>query len=77
MKQIMDEKKRSEYLKNVSDSLTEEQKEKAKACKTVEELTEMLTEAGVELSDELLDAVAGGWGKDLVFTDPPIIFKSR
>ena len=53
----MDEKKRSELLKNVFDSLTDEQKEKAKACKTVEELTEMLTEAGVELSDELLEAL--------------------
>ena len=62
----MDEKKRSEYLKNVSDSLTDEQKEKAKACKTVEELTEMLTEAGVELSDELLEAVAGG-GMEIVY----------
>ena len=57
----MDNKELNELLEKAIASLTDEQKEKAKACKTVEELTEMLTEAGVELSDELLDAVAGGF----------------
>ena len=57
----MDNKKLNELLKGVFASLTEEQKKKAAACKTAEELTAFLTEAGVELPDELLDAVSGGW----------------
>ena len=56
----IDEKKRSELLGSVFDSLTDEQKEKAKACKTEKELLDYLAEAGVELPDELLETVAGG-----------------
>ncbi len=51
-----------EALKGIWDSLTDEQKEKAKACKTWEELTKLAGEEGIELPDELLDAVAGGYG---------------
>ncbi len=47
-------------LKGVYDSLTDEQKAKAKACKTMEELTELAGKEGIELPDEALDAVAGG-----------------
>ena len=43
------------------DSLTDEQKEKAKACKTADELTSLLSQLGVALPDEMLDSVAGGW----------------
>lgn len=40
--------------------LTEEQKAKAKECKTPEELMALAQQEGVELSDEQLEAVAGG-----------------
>ena len=56
----MDDKKLNELLA----SLTDEQKEKAKACKTAKELIDFLAEAGVELPDEALDKVAGGVGLD-------------
>ncbi len=48
-------------LKGVWDSLTDEQKEKAKACKTPDELTALAAKEGIELPDEVLDAVAGGY----------------
>ena len=47
-------------LKGVYESLTDEQKEKAKNCKTMEELTKLAAKEGIELPDEVLDAVAGG-----------------
>ncbi len=40
--------------------LTPEQMEKAKACKNANELVELATAEGVELTDEQLEAVAGG-----------------
>ena len=64
----MNEKKLNELLNKALNSLTEEQKEKAKACKTTKELLDYLSaegvelsdEAGAELPDEALDMVAGG-----------------
>ena len=56
----MEDKKTAELLKGIWDSLTEEQKEKAKACKTADELVKLAASEGIELPDELLDAVAGG-----------------
>ena len=53
--------KLQEALKGIWNSLTDEQREKAKACKTMDELTALAAKEGVELSDELLDAVAGGY----------------
>ncbi|MBE7008752.1 MAG: hypothetical protein E7422_06410 [Ruminococcaceae bacterium] len=53
--------KLEEALKGIWDSLTDEQKEKAKACKTLDELAALAGKEGVELPDELLDAVAGGY----------------
>ena len=41
-------------------NLTEEQMEKARACKSSEELVELAKAEGVELNDEQLDAIAGG-----------------
>ena len=41
-------------------NLTEEQMEKARACKSSEELVELAKSEGVELNDEQLDAIAGG-----------------
>ena len=55
----MDEKMNA-ALKGIYDSLTDEQKEKAKACKTMDELTALAAKDGIELPDEALDAVAGG-----------------
>ncbi len=42
------------------EELTAEQKEKLKACKDSNEMMSMLGEMGIELTDEQLDAVAGG-----------------
>ena len=40
--------------------LTEEQKAKARECKTPEELLKLAAEEDLELSDEQLEAIAGG-----------------
>ncbi len=50
----------NEALKGMWDSLTEEQKEKAKECKSMDELMALAGRMGVELPDELLENVAGG-----------------
>ena len=42
------------------EDLTPEQKEKARACKSVEELIELAKSEGGTLSDEELDAISGG-----------------
>ena len=57
----MDEKKLQEALKGIWNSLNDEQKEKAKACKSMDELTTLAGKESIELPDELLDAVAGGF----------------
>ena len=45
------------------EDLTPEQQEKAKACKTADELVEHAQVEGIELSDEELNSIAGGgWG---------------
>ena len=56
----MDEKLNA-ALKGIYDSLTDEQKEKAKACRTMEELTALAAKEGIELPEEALDMVAGGY----------------
>lgn len=53
-------------LKGIFNSLTDEQKEKAKQCKTMDELTAFAGKEGIELSDEVLDAVAGGYSTMLI-----------
>ena len=40
--------------------LTPEQMEKAKACKTAEEIADIAEEEGTELSNEVLEGVVGG-----------------
>ena len=50
----------NEALKKILDSLSDEQKEKAKACRTAEELLKLAQDAGIALPDELLEAAAGG-----------------
>ena len=58
---MAENKSLSEILKGIYDSLTDEQKEKAKECKTTDELLKLASEEEIELPDELLDAVAGGY----------------
>ena len=50
-------------LNGMWDSLTDEQKKKAKACNTMEELMGLAGREGIELPDEALDQVAGGCGE--------------
>ena len=47
------------------DDLTTQQKEKAKACKTPEEVLSLAKEEGIELTDAQLESVSGGvdWWK--------------
>ena len=40
--------------------LTPEQMEKARACKSSDELIELAKSEGVELTDDQLDAISGG-----------------
>ena len=42
------------------EDLTPEQQEKAKGCKTTEELFALAEAEGIELSDSELEAIAGG-----------------
>ena len=44
------------------EDLTPEQQAKARACKTPDDMIALAQEEGVELSDEQLQAVSGGWG---------------
>ena len=64
------------------EDLTPEQREKAKACKSAEDVLALAKEEGYELSDEQLQAVSGGdwdcWtvctgqgGKDCIYYDIP------
>ena len=55
----MDEKMK-ETMKDIYENLTDEQKEKAKACKSVDELMKLAGEWGIELPDDIVDMVSGG-----------------
>lgn len=68
----MEDNKLNEILEGVIASLTEEQKEQAKACKDVDELIALLGKLGVELPDELLDGVGGGLNLGSFF-NPPMV----
>ncbi len=61
----------NEALKSMWDSLSDEQKEKAKECKTMDELMLCAGKMGIELPDELLDTVAGGlkWPNSATYTN--------
>ena len=43
--------------------LTEEQKAKAMACTSAEELLALAQEEDLDLTDEQLNGIAGGWGE--------------
>lgn len=53
--------KMNDTMKELFESLTEEQKAKVKECKTQEELIAFLSEAGIAIPDELVSGVAGGF----------------
>ena len=42
------------------EDLTKEQQEKAKACKTPEEIFALAKEVGYELSEDEIDSISGG-----------------
>ena len=44
-----------------SDDLMPEQQEKARACKTPEDIIALAKENGIERTDGQLEAVSGGW----------------
>ena len=69
----MEDNKLNKSLERVIASLTEEQKEKVKACKDMNELVALLGELGVELPDELLDDVGGGLDLGFFFNRPMIL----
>ncbi|MCR5025144.1 MAG: hypothetical protein K6A90_12545 [Lachnospiraceae bacterium] len=50
----------NEALKEIWDSLTDEQKEEAKNCENMDELINLAGKYRIELPDELLENVAGG-----------------
>ncbi len=56
----MDEKKMNEVTKALFDRLTDEQKEKAKACNNADDLMKLLGEWDIELPDDLSAIVSGG-----------------
>lgn len=41
--------------------LTTEQKERARFCKTTEDFVTLAQEEGIDLTDDELEAVSGGW----------------
>ena len=45
------------------DELSQELKDRAKACKTPEEMLALAADEGITLSDEDLEQIAGGRGK--------------
>jgi len=48
--------------------LTPEQQEKARACKTPEDVLVLAKEGGIELTDEQLEAISGGWDECDTYT---------
>lgn len=51
------------------ENLTAEQLEKAKACTSTEELLALAAKEGIEMTDEQLEGIAGGFWDDLPCTD--------
>ena len=66
----MDEKMK-EKLKGIYENLSDELKEKAKACKSMDEIMELAGQEDIELPDEVLGAVSGGSSTCLDCCDCP------
>ena len=56
--------------KNLFDNLSDEIKEKLRDCKSEEELTKVLADAGIELDKEMLKAVDGGFALNGILIGP-------
>ncbi len=56
----MDEKMKA-TIKGFYDNLSDDLKEKVKACKTMEEVMELAAKEGIELPDEVVEDISGGW----------------
>ncbi len=63
----MDEKMKA-AMKGIYDNMSDELKEKAKQCKTMEELTALAAKEGIELPDEVVDQIAGGCSPTCIHT---------
>lgn len=61
--------KMKEMMNGIIAKLNDEQKEKAKLCKTTDELMALAGEWGIEIPDELADIISGG--EDHSFPLPP------
>ena len=57
----MENEELKQTLASLWDSLTDEQKERAKACASVDELLAFASEEKIELPADLLDGIAGGY----------------
>ena len=57
----MENEELNQTLASLWDSLTDEQKERAQACASVDELFAFASEEKIELPADLLDEVAGGY----------------
>ena len=57
----MDKKIMDKDLFAIYDSLSEEQKQHVKECKTMDELYAFAAKEKIELPDEILDSVSGGY----------------
>ena len=66
--ETMDEKKIMEAMKGIYDSLSDEQKKRADKVDSKEAFMKFVEEENIELPDELVEMVAGGW--DLVKAHP-------
>ena len=64
------DEKMKEALKSVYNNLTDGQKEKAKSCKTYEELMDFAGKEGIELPDDIAEAVLGAGGPGSYGFDP-------
>ena len=47
-------------IQDMYNKLTEEQKQKVRACKSQKDLLRLMNEEGVELTDDQMEAISGG-----------------
>ena len=49
-------------LEDRFNGLPDDVKEKAKACESIEEVVQLASDSMIDLTDEELEAISGGWG---------------
>jgi len=57
-------------IEEIYQSMTDDQKKRARSLKSPEEVLAFAREEGFELTDEQLESVAGGWDVCPHFNDP-------